>query len=125
MPYTPGTEIIYQLAADGDLTKGLATDILEPVDGTVIVPLDPRECSKRLPPAMTQMAIHQMVNGSWRRRLTHDGRMNRTAQDLGLAISRWERVPSHELPQDFIVVAIEEEGSCVMLIDEDECTKRL
>lgn len=41
-----------------------------------------------------------------------------------LAVSRWERVPGHMLPSGRVVVGVEEDGSIVWLVDEDECTRQ-
>ncbi len=41
-----------------------------------------------------------------------------------LAVSRWERVPGHMMPSGRVVVGVEEDGSIVWLVDEDECTRQ-
>ncbi|WP_141307206.1 hypothetical protein [Streptomyces spinoverrucosus] len=48
----------------------------------------------------------------------------RSAQGLMLAVSRWERVPGCMLPSGRVVVGVEEDGSIVWLVDEDECTRQ-
>jgi hypothetical protein len=125
MSYTPHIQVLYRLAADGELRDGRTVDIDDRPGGRAAVLLDRHECSGRVPREMTQVASHQTVSGGWRQRWTHDGRMRRTAEGLGLALSRLELVPGHMMPKGRVAMVTETKGSCVWLVDEDECTKRL
>jgi hypothetical protein len=51
--------------------------------------------------------------------------MRRPAQGLGFAVSRWERVPGRMLPSGHAVYGVEEDGSGIWLVDEDECSQRV
>lgn len=40
-------------------------------------------------------------------------------------MSRFERVPGRLLPGRHVVYGVEDDGSCIWLVDEDECTQRI
>ena len=124
MSYKPYIEVQYQIAARDELPEGRVVDLQDRLGGQAAVLLDSDHCSDRLATAITRLSGHQVVHGIWRQRWTDDGRMNDPAQGLMVAVSRWERVPGHMLPDGRVVVCIEEEGSSVWLVDEDECTMR-
>jgi hypothetical protein len=125
MSYTPHIRIQYRLATRGEIPDGRAVDIRDEPGGQAAVLLAPAECDIRVPAQITVLSSHQIVHGSWRQRWTDDGRMRRAAQGLGVAVSRWERVPRRMLPSGHAVYAVEDDGSCVWLIDEDDCTHQL
>ncbi|TQE35440.1 hypothetical protein [Streptomyces ipomoeae] len=51
--------------------------------------------------------------------------MKRAAEGLMLAVARWETVPPHLMPTGHLVVPIEDDGSCICVIDERYCTRQL
>ncbi len=125
MSYRPHISVQYRAATPGELPDGRTVDIQEQPDSQVAVLLAPEHGSQRLADGLTQLSDHQTQHGSWRQSGFAGGRMQLPPQGLLVAVSRWERVPGRMLPADRVVVAVEEEGSCVWLIDEDECTQRL
>lgn len=51
--------------------------------------------------------------------------MKRPAQGLMLAVSRWETVPAHDLPDGQVVFGVAWRGTCIWLVSEDCCTRQL
>lgn len=125
MSYTPHIQVQYQLATHGELPTGRIVEIQDRPGGRASILIAPRESGIRLPSEITELSTHQIVHGTWRQRWTDDGRMRRPAQGLGLAVSRWERVPRRMLPSNRVTFGVEEDGSCIWLVDEDDCTRRL
>lgn len=106
----------YRLAQRGELARGRAVDMVEWPGGRVTIALAPAECSDRLAAQCNKQSGVQFVTGKWRRRETKD-----TVQ----ADFRWDRVARHQLPNGCSVAAIEQEGSLVWAVDENDCTHRL
>lgn len=125
MSYTPHIEMRCRIAEPGEITNGRVLQIGDAEDGCVDVLVDGEHGTVRLVVQLNQIWAHTIVDGTWRQRWTHDGRMDEPAQGLGLCLSLLERVPSHRLPTGHVAYGIEREGACVWLIDEDECTKEL
>ncbi|MBD0837405.1 hypothetical protein [Streptomyces sp. TRM68416] len=115
----------YRTAARGEIPDGCVADIRDLPGNQAEVLFAPGHGSRRLVAGITRLASHQVVHGSWRQRWTGSNQARRPAQGLMKAVSRWERVPGHMLPSGRVVVCIEEDGSCVMLVDEDACTPQL
>ncbi|WP_432158889.1 hypothetical protein [Streptomyces sp. bgisy153] len=113
------------MAEDGEIPDGRTTDIRDSPGGQAEVLLHPDHAEKRLCTEFTQVTSHLVAHGVWRQRWTNDGRMRRAPQGLMLAVSRWERVPARLMPRGHRMVTIEDEGSCVFLINEDSCTRQL
>lgn len=122
--YVPQMRVRYRMAAQEELPNGRAVDITDQPGTRSEILLSPRHSNQRLAEEITTLSSHQIVHGSWRQRWTSGSRMNAPAQGLGLAVSRWERVPARLLPTGRTVVGAEEDGSCVWLVDEDECDQR-
>ncbi|WP_405856182.1 hypothetical protein OG407_07405 [Streptomyces sp. NBC_01515] len=125
MSYTPHIEVRYRLAERGEIQNGRTADVKDLPGGQAEILFDPDHSGPLLPLAFTQLCTHQIVHGQWRQRWAGGDRVNGTAQGLRLAVSRWERVPGHQLPSGLVLYAVEEAGSCLWLIDEDECTMQL
>lgn len=124
MSYRQRIKMQYRIAVPGELLAGRTFDIQEEPEGKVAVLLDGDHHSPRLARDITQLSRHQTVHGFWRQSWSEGGRMERPAEGLMMAVSRWERVPGRMLPSGRVVVVIEEDGHSVWLIDEDECTRR-
>lgn len=124
MSYTAHIQVHYRIATRGEIPDGRTVDIQDQPGSRSAVLIAPGHSSVRLTRAITDLAGHQVVHGAWRQRWTTDGRMRDPAQGLMLAVSRWERVPARMMPSGRVVVAVEEGGSCVWLVDEDECSQR-
>ncbi|MFD9445474.1 hypothetical protein ACFWBR_42485 [Streptomyces sp. NPDC060006] len=125
MPYTQHIQVRYETVNAGRIRGPRSVDISDRPGGRSSILLASSECRRRVADQLTGLSGHQIVHGSWRQRWTDDGRMRRPAQGLGLAVSRWERVPGRVLPSGHAVVGVEEDGMCVWLIDEDDCTQRI
>ncbi|MFG2699571.1 hypothetical protein [Streptomyces sp. NPDC048386] len=125
MSYEQRIQIEYRIADSGELSGGRAIDIRDQPGGRAAVLLDSNECRRRMPVEINKLSTHQIVHGTWRQRWTVEDRMNVPPQGRMLAVSRWERVPGRLLLAGRTVVAVEEAGKCVWLIDDDECTRRL
>ncbi|MEW2567698.1 hypothetical protein [Streptomyces sp. NPDC047070] len=87
--------------------------------------LHPLHVRERLAWDFNWLTRHQVGDGLWQQNWTHEGRMQEPAEGLNVAVSRWEIVPAIAMPSDRVVVAIEEEGSCIWLIREGYCTHAL
>ncbi|MEU9349067.1 hypothetical protein AB0D74_48505 [Streptomyces sp. NPDC048278] len=125
MSYRPQQiRVHYRTATRGAIPDGRTVDIRDQAGGQAAVLLDERHCSHLLADRITRLSMHQVVHGHWRQKWTGADRMRGPAEGLMMAVSRWERVPGHMLPSGRVVVAIEEDGSCVWLVDEDECTQQ-
>lgn len=124
MSYTPHIQVRYRLARRGEIPDGRTVEIKEQPGSQSAIVFAPGHSSRRLVDGITQLSSHQIVHGTWRQRWTADGRMQRPAQGLMVAVSRWERVPGRLLPSGRVVAGVEEDGSCVWLVDEDECTQQ-
>lgn len=74
---------------------------------------------------LNRLTRHHVGYGLWRQAGTREGRMQEPAQGLGIAVSRWEIVPAAAMPRRRAVMPVEEEGSCVWLIREGQCTRDL
>lgn len=125
MSYTPHIRVRYEIATQGQIADGRTIDILDRPGGQAAILLAPGHSSEPLAAEITRLSYHQIVHGMWRQRWTDDGRMRRPAQGLQVAVSRWETVPAHMMPSGRIVFGVEQDGSCVWLIDEDYCTRQL
>lgn len=117
--------MLYRLAAVGEIPDGRAVDIQDRPGGQAEVLLHPDHTEEPLCEQFTTLAGHYVAHGVWRQRWTNDGRMARPAQGLMLAVSRWETVPSGWMPSGRLALPIEDDGSCVWLIDERYCTEEL
>jgi hypothetical protein len=84
--------------------------------------LHPWHVSASLVREFNRVTRHQVGNGLWRQHWTHAGRMQEPAQDLGVAISRWEIIPAAAMPSGCTAMAVEEQASCVWLIRAGHCT---
>jgi hypothetical protein len=115
----------YRLAEQGEIPDGRTVDVKDRPGGQAEILLDPGNSGPRLPVGITLLCSHQIVHGLWRQRWTHDDRMRGPAQGLRVAVSRWERIPGHKLPAGLAVYGVEEDGSCIWLVDEDECSMQL
>lgn len=122
--YVPQIRVEYRVAAQDELPNGRSVDITDRAGGQSEILMSPRHTSRRLSSEITALSGHQIVHGAWRQRWTSGSRMNAPAQGLGLAVSRWERVPTRLLPTGRTVAGVEQAGMCVWLIDEDECDQR-
>ncbi|OSZ56284.1 hypothetical protein OQI_33865 [Streptomyces pharetrae CZA14] len=125
MSYKPHIQVRYQIDTDCQIPAGRTVVVRDQPGSRSVILLAPGHASEQLAQQITRLSGHQIVHGSWRQRWTTDGRMQRPAQGLGLAVSRWERVPGDMLPAGRIVLGVEHDGSCVWLIDEDECSRQL
>lgn len=124
MSYTPHIQVRYRLARKGEIPDGRTVDIREQPGSQSAIVFAPGHSSRRLVDGITRLSSHQIVHGTWRQRWTDGGRMRCPAEGLMVAVSRWERVPGRLLPSGRFVVGVEEDGSCVWLVDEDECTQQ-
>lgn len=125
MSYEPHIQVCYRTEGPGSMRGGCTVDIADRPGGQSTILLASSDCNRLVPQQITALSSHQIVNGQWRQRWTEDGRMRRPAQGLGLAVSRWERVPGRLLPSGHVVYGLEDDGSCIWLVDEDECTQRI
>lgn len=74
---------------------------------------------------LNQLGLHQIGHGLWRQRWAGSDRVNQAAEGLKVAESRWEIVPSREMPKRRHVVPIEEDGICVWHVKAGYCTSAL
>jgi len=125
LSYTPHIQMLYRIAEPGEITNGRLIQIGDVEGGRVDVLMERGHSGARLLVQMNQVWTHLIVDGPWRQRWTQDGRMDHPAQGLGLFMSRWERVPRHKLPDGHAVWAVERDGSCLWLVEDDECTREL
>lgn len=51
--------------------------------------------------------------------------MQEPVEGLGIAVSRWEIVPARAMPGQCYVAPVEEEGSCIWLVRDGQCTHAL
>lgn len=125
MPYEPHIRVRYQLASPDRIRNGRTVDIEDRPAAQSAILLASSDCTSLIPEQLTGLCTHQIVNGSWRQRWTRPGRMQQPAEGRGLAVSRFERVAGRLLPAGHVVYGIEDDGSCIWLVDEDECTHRI
>lgn len=125
MSYEPHIEVRYRLAEQGEIPVGRTVDVRDRPGEQAEILLDPDHSGPHLPVGITLLSSHHIVHGLWRQRWTTDDRMRGPARGLRVAVSRWERIPGHRLPAGLAVYGVEEDGSCVWLVDEDECTMQL
>lgn len=119
LSYTPQTHVQYRLAEKDELSADCTVDMRTRPGNRVVVLFSPYEISTQLPHDLTRISSHQVAHGSWRQ----PGQD--TPQGHWLSVTRWERVSDVMLPTHHMAVAVEETGSCIWLVDEDECTHRL
>lgn len=119
MSYTPHRHVQYRLAEKGELDEGCTVDMRAPAANRVAVLFSPPEVSTRLTQQLTRISSHQVAHGAWRQSGPS------APEGYWLSVTRWERVPGASLPTEWLVAAIEETGTCIWLVDEDECTHRL
>ena len=125
MSYRRHIQVHYRIAAPGELPDGRIADIQDLPDSQAEVLFAPGHSSQRLVAGITRLASHQVVHGSWRQSWAGSNQARHPAQGLMMAVSRWERIPGRMLPSGRVIVGVEEDGSCVMLVDEDACTPQL
>lgn len=118
MSYTPHRHVQYRLAKEGELGEGCTVDMRAPAANRVAVLFSPPQISARLTERLTRISSHQVAHGAWRQ-------SGPSAEGQWLSVTRWERVPGTWLPTGWLVTGIEQAGSCIWLVDEDECTHRL
>lgn len=125
LSYTPRIQMRFRIAEPGEITNGRLLQVGDVQGGRVDVLAERGHCKGRLIGQVNRIWTHMIVDGMWRQRWTHDGRMERPAQGLGLFTARWERVRPDRIPGGRAVYGVEHEGSAVWLVDEDECSKEL
>lgn len=74
---------------------------------------------------LNRVSRHRIGNGLWRHRWIREGRMQQPVEGLGVAVPRWEIVPSSEMPRNRTVFATEEDGACIWNIRAGYCTTDL
>ncbi|MGW0599921.1 hypothetical protein ACWD11_22595 [Streptomyces sp. NPDC002776] len=119
MSYTPHTLVQYRLAEDGELDDGCLVDMRTPAANRVAVLFSPPQIDERLTHQLTRLSSHQVAHGAWRQ----SG--SAVPEGQWLSVTRWERVPGSWLPTGWLVLGVEEAGSCIWLVNEDACTQRL
>ncbi|MFE9684116.1 hypothetical protein [Streptomyces sp. NPDC006285] len=51
--------------------------------------------------------------------------MQEPSEGLEIAVSSWEIVPASRMPRGRMVFTVEDDGSCIWLIREGQCTREL
>jgi hypothetical protein len=125
MSYRPHIHVRYRIATRGEIPGDRTADIRDLPGSRAEVLFAPGHIKPRLVAGITRLANHQVVHGSWRQRWTGSSQAAGEAQGFLRGVSRWERIPGRLLPSGRAVVCVEEDGSCVMLVDEDTCTPQL
>ena len=119
MPNTPHRHVQYRWAEEGELEEGCIVDMRAPAANRVAVLFSPPQISERLARQLTRISSHQVAHGAWRQGGAP------APEGQWLSVTRWERVPGAWLPAGWLVAGAEEAGTCIWLINEDECTHRL
>ena len=121
----PHTSAVYHLDFSGRIPPGQLFHIEDHEGGVADVYLHPLHVRANLVWDLNWLVRHQVGHGYWRQRWTEGDRMQRPAEGLGIAVSRWEIVPASEMPRNRYAFPVEEEGSCIWLIRSGYCTTAL
>lgn len=115
----------YHLDFSGVRQPGRLIRIDDSPGGHSDVYFHPLHIRAQLVHELNQLGLHQVGHGLWRQRWIAHGRVDEPVEGLQVAESRWEIVPSHEMPKRRHVVPIEEDGSCIWQIKAGYCTATL
>lgn len=116
---------VYHLAQPGQLLQGELVHIEDSPDATANIYLNRFHIRDTLVWDFNWITRHQVGNGLWQQRWSNDGRMQDPPHDLGIAISRWELVPTADMPRGRNLFAVSSHGSCIWLIRSGQCTQAM
>lgn len=117
------TSAVYHIAQPGRIPRGELIHVDDCPGAMADIHLHPLHVRSWLVWDLNWVTRHQVGYGLWRQRWTHEGRMQEPVEGLGIAVSRWEIVPASAMPRERAVMAVEDEGSCVWLVREGQCTR--
>lgn len=124
MPQERAT-VVYHLDFSGVRQPGRLIRIDDSPDGQSDVYFHPLHIRAPLVHQLNQLGLHQVGHGLWRQRWIAPGSVNQPVEGLRVAESRWDIVPSREMPKRRHVVPIEEDGRCIWHIKAGYCTAAL